>query len=156
MEFVVGELPKLVSGILIAIVTAWLTVHLALRRFRTEQWWSRKADSYAGVFAAVHDMKTFLRASLEDQVGNVAQGGDRLADLGLRWQHGQDDLAKAIDMGLLLFDPAAVKELEALQRDLAEQSVNDFSWEHLPRRIELLEQFLASFRTLARQDLGIP
>jgi hypothetical protein len=39
------ELLKLFSGLPIAVATAWVTVRLALRRFRSEHWWERKANS---------------------------------------------------------------------------------------------------------------
>ena len=47
------ELIKLLSSIPVAIVTAWVTVWLALRRFRSERWWERKVDSYTSLFVLI-------------------------------------------------------------------------------------------------------
>ena len=58
MDAILSELLKLVSGLLITVLAAWVTVRLAIRRFRLEQWWSRKADSYVAVFVASMTRRT--------------------------------------------------------------------------------------------------
>lgn len=155
MDLIVNEGTKALYAVSVAILTAWLTVSFAMRRFKSEQWWSRKADSYAAVFAAAHSMKLFLNASLENQIGNVAQAQDRLSSLAVQWQRGEDHLAKAVDMGLFLFSNATVAELEALQQDLSKLSIHDMSWENILPRIDRIDQFLVSLRQLARHDLGV-
>jgi hypothetical protein len=69
------------TGILIAAVSAWITVQLSLRRFRTERWWERKVEAYERIIGALHDAKAFadthLHAGLEqrdvpDEIGGAA------------------------------------------------------------------------------------
>lgn len=50
----------LVIGVVIAVVSAHVTVRLAIRRFRAEKWWERKADIYAAVFNALHEVNRDL------------------------------------------------------------------------------------------------
>jgi hypothetical protein len=155
MEGVYSELPKLFSAVVVGLVTALLTVRLALSRFRSEQWWLRRAESYSAVFGALHDMKMFLKATTEDQIGNVAQPPERLSRLLNKWQGGEDNLAKAIDMGLLLFSPQSIVVLERLQQELLEQSISDFSWDHAQARLERIEACLTALRELAILDLKV-
>jgi len=155
MDTIIDELPKFISAVVIAVITAIVAVHLSLRRYRSEQWWSRKADSYAAIFSALHDMKIFLSKSLEDQIGNAAQPPDEMDKLAQRWVQGSESLDRAIDMGIFLFSPSAVAELEKLQGGLQRESVNDFSWDNIPNRLDIIEECLHSVRILALKDLGI-
>ena len=50
---------QLLGALLIALVSAWLTVRLSLRRFRLERLWDRKAQSYERVLEAFHKSKKF-------------------------------------------------------------------------------------------------
>ena len=147
------ELIKLLSGIPIAVVTAWVTVWLALRRFRSERWWERRVENYTALFVALHEMQTFLRASQEDQRGNTAQGAVRMAELSAKWMQGQDQLAKALDIGLFVFSRNALNKLEGLQHGLREASVNDFS--NIQPRIKLIEECLSTLRHIALEDLQV-
>jgi hypothetical protein len=47
------------SGLLIAIVTSFLTVRLAVWRFHSEKWWEKKAEIYAKLLEALFDMHLF-------------------------------------------------------------------------------------------------
>ncbi len=50
---------NLVIGIVVAIVSARVTVSLALRRFYAEKWWERKWEAYTGIINALHHMKNY-------------------------------------------------------------------------------------------------
>jgi hypothetical protein len=47
---------SLVSAAITASLAAWLTATLALRRFRSEKVWERKAEAYTATFQALHTM----------------------------------------------------------------------------------------------------
>ena len=50
---------QLLTGIIIAAVSAWVTVQLSLRKFRKEKWWERKADTYSNVIEALYNSKAY-------------------------------------------------------------------------------------------------
>ncbi len=60
-DLVIKYLPSLI----IAIITAIITVHLSLRRFHSEQWWVRKADSYSKIVESLHEIKTYCEDQIE-------------------------------------------------------------------------------------------
>ena len=45
----------LVISISTGLVTAFVTIHLSLRRFRAERVWDRKVDAYQTILVALHD-----------------------------------------------------------------------------------------------------
>ena len=70
-DFLIG----IPAAILIAAVSSWITVQLALRRFRRERWWERKTDAYTKVIEALHNSKEFSDRHLE-----AAQAGREIPD----------------------------------------------------------------------------
>ena len=50
-------LAKAVVALAIALVSAFAGAHLALRRFRSERWWERKAEAYSDALRALHDVE---------------------------------------------------------------------------------------------------
>jgi ABC-type uncharacterized transport system YnjBCD permease subunit len=53
----IGPLLSFLASMVIAVVTARLTVRLALRRFYAEKSWERKSAAYASIIEALHHVK---------------------------------------------------------------------------------------------------
>jgi len=50
-------LVNLLVGVPVALLTSWLTVKFAFRRFQSEKWFERRVDVYTKVIEALHFMK---------------------------------------------------------------------------------------------------
>ena len=83
LSVMLSFLGSLLVGVTTGLLTAWLTA----RRFRGEQWWTRKAESYTSILVTLHEMKRFLKISFEDQIGNEAQSKERLGELRANCHH---------------------------------------------------------------------
>jgi len=46
-EWIPDILKAVLPGIIIAVLTSILTVHLAIRRFHEEKWWEKKQEMYS-------------------------------------------------------------------------------------------------------------
>lgn len=55
---------SLITGIVIALVSAWATVQLSLKRFRDEKWWQKKYDAYENTIESLHQLKKDCDADL--------------------------------------------------------------------------------------------
>ena len=68
----------LASAIFVSVVTAVLTVQLALRRFYSEKWWERRSDAYSEIIKALHQVRehadTNLQFALRDK--DLPEEGD--------------------------------------------------------------------------------
>ena len=49
----------IIGGIIVGAVSAWITVQLSLRKFRTEKWWELKVEAYSKIIGALHNSKAF-------------------------------------------------------------------------------------------------
>lgn len=50
---------------------SYLTVYFALRRFRSERWWDRKADAYSRIIESLHHMTVYCEMELREQATGV-------------------------------------------------------------------------------------
>lgn len=108
------------TGLIIAIVSAYVTVRLSIKRFREERWWERKAESYTSILVALHNMKKYLEESQENQIGNEAKSNERMNNVYEGWIQGEDELSKAVDIGIFLFSEQAIEQILMLQSKLKE------------------------------------
>ena len=56
---------SLLTPLLVAVVTAVLTVQLSFRRFQAERWWDRKADAYSPIIEAPHHLVAYTTMTYE-------------------------------------------------------------------------------------------
>ncbi|HML08871.1 MAG TPA: hypothetical protein VK430_12200 [Xanthobacteraceae bacterium] len=68
-------------SLLVAVITAWLTVWLSLRRFYREKWWEAKMRAYTDVIQALHHVKR----DLEITINAEQRGQDRETDYQKEW-----------------------------------------------------------------------
>lgn len=54
LEYITNLSITLTASVIVAIVSAYVTVRLAFRRFRFEHWWARKFEEYNCVLEALH------------------------------------------------------------------------------------------------------
>jgi hypothetical protein len=105
------RLLDLAIALVIAVVSAWITVQLSLRRFRYERWWDRKAEAYERIIGALHHVKIFdsRNAEAEHQGKEMPEkAGDALrADAAAA----HDEILKAIDIGALYLSDEAQSRL---------------------------------------------
>lgn len=52
-------------GFVVATTSAWITVRLSLRKFRSERWWEKKAAAYVEAIEALHSLKRDMDADLQ-------------------------------------------------------------------------------------------
>lgn len=66
---------SIISGLVVAVATSFLTVQLSLCRFYSERWWERKADAYTDIVEALHAKLEFL-----DSYFSVMYDGEKLSE----------------------------------------------------------------------------
>jgi hypothetical protein len=156
-------LTNLVLAIASAIVSALITVHLALKRFRAERWWERKADAYSAIIEALHHMKRGIGDDLRGIEQNRPPPDDeRDKELTARYAKASDEVHKAADLGsFLLSDQAseALKELMDGLRQAHEDALVDGMYPDayigLSGQLKAIEKCLAKLPQIAKRDLSV-
>jgi hypothetical protein len=152
---VLPVLLNLGSSLIVAIVTAALTVRLALRRFYSEKWWERKAAAYTAIIEALHHVREHADTNLVFTKHDRELPTDGAARLEQNMQKAMAELRKHRDVGSLVVSQDAVAALNRLffKLDRATQGV---TWlEHLEMKVPELDESLEEMRQIARKDLSL-
>jgi hypothetical protein len=145
---------NLLVGVPVALLTSWLTVKFALRRFQSEKWFERRVDAYTKVIEALH----FMKHCTERQLRAAERGADIPKEieneLVSSYRKGLADLRKLTDMGALLFSPEAVAVLDTLNAELLAATDEQSWWEHLDAEAAAISKCLVNLRGIAKRDLN--
>lgn len=145
---------NLLVGVLVALLTSWLTVKFALHRFQSEKWFERRVEAYTKVIEALH----FMKHCTERQLRAAERGTDLPEEieneLVSAYRKGLADLRRLTDMGALLFSPEAVEVLDTLNAELFAATDEQSWWEHLDAEGAAISKCLARLRPIAKRDLN--
>jgi len=144
---------NVLTGILIAIVSAWVTVRLSLKRFRSEKWWERKMAAYERVIEALHHSKAFSDTHLEARLQGRDVSEERDQELRKYARDAHREIEKAADVGSFLLSPKALERLKQYQKDAKEAQQTEHWEEYLMNDSAALESCLEDFIKIAKSDL---
>ena len=153
--WVYTSVPSFALSAVVALLTAYVTVRLALRRFRAEQWWSRKADAYAAIMEALHNAKDCDSVHFTEINEDRHYSPEYKAELSKRGREADQQIRKGIDTSTFLLSEEAVEVLEELRSGLAEaDDAQDYA-EHLWASLGAVNKCLEKLPSIAKKDLGV-
>ena len=146
----------IVSGIVVAFATSWLTINHSLRRFYSEKWWERKAEAYSSIVEALYDVKNNLDALIRvEEVGREMPEETRKG-LFAKSAEGYERINRQAGVGAFIISEDASKELASLKSDLDEISSADMGfYDWADRRASRVRDSLDKLRLLAKADLRV-
>jgi hypothetical protein len=154
---------NLMVSIVVAIVSAVVTVFLAFRRFRRERWWDRKADAYAAIIEALHHMKR----GIEDDIRVFQQYPPKQEDEASKertkkYRQAYEEVHKAVNTGSFLLSKEAVDTLDRFMSDFQkardDARMHDGYLDpdtHLSGMLNAIKKCLDSLPPIAKRDLGV-
>jgi hypothetical protein len=150
---------QLIIGIIIAIITAWITVRSSLKRFYSEKWWEQKYEAYAAIFEALHHIRNDAAHNLKSlQVAFLKEMEDKLEELKQKMIAGLAELRKHVDIGSFIISNKAEDSLRSFMNELDEsiKSNNPNVVEHYELKIKAVDKCLEAIRGIAKDDLRLP
>lgn len=143
------------TGIIIAVVSAWVTVQLALRRFRAEKWWEKRVEAYERVIEALHHSKAFTSVHLDAAYAGKDVPEERDKELRAKSKEALREIEKATDIGGFLLGEEALERLRRYQKEAKEAS-NTTSWhKYLEDDWAATNSCLENIIQIAKQDLQL-
>lgn len=154
-------------GILVGAASALLTARVALRKYRSEKWWQRKADAYAQILQALHIMKRGLEEDLRDMKSHpTPYDTPERKESFARFRQAQGRIHEAVDTGSFLLSDEARIAIEKLVSDL--DNAAELSTEHVlgmgkytipeeatERELDAIRACLDRLPELAKRDLAV-
>lgn len=141
------------TAIVIAVISAWITVQLSLRRFRTEWWWQHKADAYSQVIDALHNSKVFADQHLEAEYRGRELTEERKKELRARARAAQDDIQRAMNVGAFVLAEEALNRLKLYREDAEAAAQYDTWFEYLDADLDAVDRCLKDIIDIAKKDL---
>jgi hypothetical protein len=145
-------LTSTLQGLIVAMVTAFVTVWLALRRFYSEQWWSRKAEAYVEVLGALFKAKSYAAERLMQNMSAMALTPDEENRLLERARQGYDELFRATAVSAVFLPEEAQKELESVLPMIKNSWLPD-SYDVLEPAVSAIDKCVTAIRELAKKEL---
>lgn len=149
------DIQTLVTAIVVAVPTSFLSVYLALRKYRTEKWWERKAECYIETVNSMNDIIRFCDGYLAEELNGKGVTDAIRDDLEKNFHSGKMLLETQTNIGRLLMSEDAYKDLLSLDLALSKaEGEEDISQQIAGIRVET-EDCLCSFIPHAKKDLGV-
>jgi hypothetical protein len=144
----------LMTALVGGIISGWLTYVFALRRFRTEKWWERRADAYEKIVDALHSAKRFSDVHLERLIqGSTEPTPDEIKELREQSKAGHDYILRAIDTGRLILPDEPPERLDEYSKENARNHPE--SWhDYLNNDYGIIDRCIIDIAKIARKDLG--
>lgn len=140
---------------MVAVITAFLAVKLSLRRFYTERWWERKAETYSRIVEALHKYKRYDQEKFDREMEYPSDDDGREEILAHQWAESNAELEKAVDLGAFIVS----EEVETIIRNFLSRKIGDPNIEALFEIIETdlvhVEKCLSDVKAAAKKDLGL-
>lgn len=146
----------LIPSIIIAIVTAYLTVFLSFRKFRDEKRWEKKFDAYYQLFDAIYNFLRYDKAL----IGTVEDGahlkeGDE-EELRKIAGKGWDEIERAATIGSFILSQKTVNLIEKMDHNLDAIPYKGSEWyEFLNKRVAVIKECLNELQKVATKDLKV-
>lgn len=144
---------KIAPGVIAALVASWVTVRLALGRFKKEALWQRKLDAYTRILDALHVCR--LRSEqLERELSEGSKlSSEQQKDMDQKYSSARSELQRVIDSGSLILPSKATALFAEVMRpryiDWQEMPPHEF-WESEEYQ---MKKALESLTTVGRADL---
>ena len=146
---------KILSGVAIAGLSSWITVHLSMKRFRTEKWWEKRAEAYSNLIGAIHDAKAFAEENLEAMQRGRELSEEEDKELRHKSKVAESEIYRAMDVGAFYLSEQALDSLRTYKKESSEAG-KDHDWTlYLVEDLEATNKCLKSMIEIARDDLQV-
>lgn len=149
------ELGKFILQAAISIGGAFLAAHLAMKKFRNEKWWEKKAAAYAELVEALHTMKWPAGEHLDAELESREVSQEESSRMWEEFKVARRNIWKVADSSTFLVSEEVIKAVQDMERGLS-SARNAQSWfEHLDEQYAAVNKCLGRIKEIGRADLGI-
>jgi hypothetical protein len=126
-----------------------------LRRFSSERWWERKAQSYTDLFQALFYIQLYLKRRVEEMTEGAQFAEGYMTELSGLSNAGYLEIRKGAAIGTFLFSESAAKRIQKLESDIDDPHHNEDLLEALEGDLAAIKAAIKDLRPIARDDLKL-
>lgn len=150
-----GVLIALIPSLIVAVVTAKLTVDLSIRQFRTQKWWGNKYETYSKVVACLSRLQYCYREWTKAFDGeNPAEWteADRQR-ISAKFRAAMEEFQETANASAFTISAKVAEEIMRLRDELDDASGLPERREDACEKHELIENSIRDIRIYSREDL---
>jgi len=144
---------QIVSGLLISVVTSWITVRLSLKRFRSERMWERKVQAYEKIFESLHHLKAYCVAHLRAEESGSKLDDYRKEERYAKFKIALEEINKYKDIGSFLMAVSAVERLNSFEKELDKSYEGKTIYEIADNQYGCVTSCIKDIDKIARADI---
>ncbi len=153
-SFMLDIIKSLLIGAGVSIITAWITVKLALRRFYTEKWWERKAQAYSDIIGSLAKMRICFDKWEDEELRYKEIRAEARKKVNEEYANAKRVIVNAEAEGAFIISEKAAEVLSLFLKELQKEDIqgdwlNDFDRYHG----EVIK-CIASLREIANRELN--
>lgn len=143
-------------GLLIAVVTSWLTVNFSLKRFHAERWWERKVEAYTQITQALHALMAYNKRIADAAECHETVEEEEYQRILKEYERAKVILMEATDTGAFIICEEAALVLEELNKRKRPRIGMDVPpWEPYEEEYKAFRNALDKFKQSAKRDLKV-
>jgi hypothetical protein len=144
----------LLPGMAIAVLSAWITVRLAIRRFHQERWWDKKEAAYSNLLEVLHRFKRYASQHYGRELGHHNPSDEDKAALEAEWQKTNREYERLRDLASLHLSEDAMSILNEYEKKKREAQNEDlFQW--IEGDLAAATDCLEKLKRAAKEDLKV-
>ena len=142
-------------SLVIAGFSAWIAVQLALRRFRAEKLWEKRAMAYERLIETIHNAKRFSSEHLEAYYENKELSEDTKSELQKVSRQAEAEIWKATDIGSFLLSESVLDIVKRYRTELGDTKGIQMWHDYLEHDYEVTDRCLKTVIAEAKRHLEI-
>jgi hypothetical protein len=145
---------SIIPAVTAGVITAIVSVRLALRRFRAERWFERKAQAYTDLFTGLSHIQRYCALQIESLEEGTQRDDKYMKTLSEQASAGFAEIRRAAALGEFLFGLETAKRLARLESALEAARASDDIHEQYSDDEAAVSGALKDLRKLAKDDLS--
>ncbi|MDC9524291.1 hypothetical protein PSH54_02075 [Pseudoalteromonas sp. Angola-30] len=146
---------KLITSILVAIPTAFLSVHLALKKYRTEKWWDIKLSCYLGSIKALNSLIVYCDSHLDIEFEEVSYTREQIKINESEFHVARSHLQAQVNLGELFLNKESYKAIFDFNNRLYSAERDGVQTTRIANIREVAEECVGILVDNAKKDLGV-
>lgn len=154
-EWLLDITKMILPGVIIAIITAILTVHLSIRRFHEEKWWEKKQEMYSSLLETLHHLKNYAAEHYKNQFEPDYLTAEKSEELTKEWKKFSRHFLKLKDLASFHLSNESVAILDKYQKKKEEASKSETIYDLIEMDLAAATECLEQLKKAAKRDLKV-
>lgn len=143
-----------ISALAISILSAWLTVKLSQKKFRSERLWERKVSAYERVIEAFHNSKKFSSEHMRAEYSGGEVSDEHDKDLRQNAKQAMDEVRRTADIGSFILSEKALDIIIEFEYKINDTDQIESWQDYLHHEFETTDEYMKKFIEEAKRDIS--